>query len=124
MEYLQSIIIYLCTVSKVFYRLQSAFLYCVMGPGWAFVRDCIGSLNPHLCMGHGASFKFADLVVEQDSTQLQASLVAVYCQELIGPFTLRCLPQVSWDKSVFLDKAREAGVLHPRVFSFPPDCLS
>lgn len=27
MEYLQSIIIYLCTVNKVFYRLHSTFLY-------------------------------------------------------------------------------------------------
>lgn len=123
-EYLQSIIIYLCTVSPVLYRLQSAFLYGVMGPGWAFVGDCIVSLNPRLCMGHGSSFECAGLVVEQDSAQLQASLVAGYCQELGGRFTLRCLPQDPWDKSVFSDKAR-AGGIHPRAFFCPPPhCLS
>ena len=45
MEYLQSIIIYLCTVNKVFYRLQSTFLYWL---GQAFVRDCMGSVDRYL----------------------------------------------------------------------------
>lgn len=91
MEYLQSIIIYLCTVNKVFYRLQSTFLYW-LGQGsveivWAALTT-IYVLEPWDQRSWDLTW-VAGSVVEQDSVQLLRSLGAGYGKELPGLLTLR-----------------------------------